>query len=137
MGICDGNLPAVYRRFNGGQANRLLADRQAVETQAAELATESNAGAPTVVVGAGPGGLTAAYELSKHGLPAVVYEMDDIVGGISRTAVYEGYRFDIGGHRFFTKVPYVQELWQELLGDELLTRPRLSRIFSNTPSQPP
>jgi len=81
-----------------------------------------------VVVGAGPAGLTAAYELSKLGRHAVVLERDELVGGISRTVEYQGYRFDIGGHRFFTKVPYVQELWEELLGEDFLLRPRLSRI---------
>jgi protoporphyrinogen oxidase len=83
----------------------------------------------TVVVGAGPGGLAAAWELSRLGLPAVVFERDDIVGGISRTVTWQGYRFDIGGHRFFTKVSRVQEMWREILGDDLLERDRLSRIY--------
>ena len=53
-----------------------------------------------------------------------------MVGGISRTAEREGWRFDIGGHRFFTKVPEVEALWHELLPDEdFLLRPRMSRIF--------
>ena len=65
----------------------------------------------TVIIGAGPAGLTAAWELARHGHGAVVYEQDDLVGGISRTCEYNGYRFDIGGHRFFTKVSLVQELW--------------------------
>lgn len=82
-----------------------------------------------VVIGAGPAGLTAAYELVKHGRSAVVFEADYMVGGISRTCEYKGYRFDIGGHRFFTKVPYVRELWDEILGDEFLVRPRQSRIY--------
>ncbi|MEL7052662.1 MAG: FAD-dependent oxidoreductase, partial [Cyanobacteria bacterium J06588_5] len=56
----------------------------------------------TVVMGAGPAGLTAAYELAKNGEKAVVIEQADKVGGISRTETYRGYRFDIGGHRFFT-----------------------------------
>ena len=81
-----------------------------------------------VIIGAGPAGLTAAYELSKYGIKSVILEADDIVGGISRTADYKGYRFDIGGHRFFTKVPYVRQLWQEILPDDFLIRPRLSRI---------
>ena len=85
----------------------------------------------TAVIGAGPAGLTAAYELTKLGLPAVVLEQDDIVGGIARTESYKGYHFDIGGHRFFTKVPLIQEMWEEILGEEFLVRPRLSRIFYN------
>jgi protoporphyrinogen oxidase len=82
-----------------------------------------------VIMGGGPGGLTAAYELSKLGVPAVVFEQDDVVGGISRTATYKGYRFDIGGHRFFTKVKRVEEMWHEIIADDMLRRPRLSRIY--------
>ena len=82
-----------------------------------------------VIIGAGPAGLTAAWELEKLGRTAVLYEADDIVGGISRTCEYKGYRFDIGGHRFFTKVDIVNELWDEILTEDFLIRPRLSRIF--------
>ena len=91
--------------------------------------TESVSKDAVVIIGAGPAGLTAAYELSKFGRTALILEQDQIVGGISRTCEHAGYRFDIGGHRFFTKVDYVRELWHELLGDELITRPRLSRIY--------
>ena len=84
-----------------------------------------------VILGAGPAGLTAAYELAKAGVNSTVLEGDNTVGGLARTAVYKGYRFDIGGHRFFTKVTPVEELWIEILGDDLLTRPRLSRIYYN------
>ncbi|HET6811142.1 MAG TPA: NAD(P)/FAD-dependent oxidoreductase [Acidimicrobiales bacterium] len=85
---------------------------------------------PVVVIGAGPAGLTAAYQLGKQGRRAVVLEADDIVGGISRTPERDGWRFDIGGHRFFTKVRPVEELWHEILPDEdFLLRPRMSRIF--------
>jgi protoporphyrinogen oxidase len=84
-----------------------------------------------VIIGAGPAGLTAAYELSKLGIPAIVLEQDDVVGGLSRTASYKGYCFDIGGHRFFTKVDFVQSLWEEVLGEDFLVRPRLSRIYYN------
>ena len=82
-----------------------------------------------VVAGAGPAGLTAAYDASKRGLDPLVFEKSHTVGGISRTETYKGYGFDMGGHRFFTKSPEVQQVWQELLGGEFLTRPRLSRIF--------
>jgi protoporphyrinogen oxidase len=88
----------------------------------------SNAERPVLVVGAGPAGLTAAHELAERGIRAVVYERDDQVGGLARTVTYEGYRFDIGGHRFFTKVEAVQRLWEDVLGEDLLVRPRLSRI---------
>jgi len=83
-----------------------------------------------VVIGAGPAGLTAAYQLTKAGRPALVLEADDVVGGISRTVERDGWRFDIGGHRFFTKVQPVEDLWHEILppGDFLM-RPRLSRIY--------
>ena len=84
-----------------------------------------------VIIGAGPAGLTAAYELSKRGVTASVLEGSDQVGGLSRTANYRGYRFDIGGHRFFSKVPLINELWREMLSEEFLLRPRLSRIYYN------
>ncbi len=85
---------------------------------------------PVLVIGAGPAGLTAAYELVKRGDPVIVAEADTVVGGISRTVERDGWRFDIGGHRFFTKVRPVEELWHEILPDEdFLLRPRMSRIF--------
>ena len=84
---------------------------------------------PTVVVGAGPAGLTAALELGRLGHKGVVFEADDVVGGISRSVVFQGCRMDIGGHRFFTKVPEVEDLWKEILDGDLLVRPRLSRIY--------
>src|SRR5947207_9612602 len=83
-----------------------------------------------VVIGAGPAGLTAAYELGKKDQSVTVLEADTVVGGISRTAERDGWRFDIGGHRFFTKVPQVEALWHEILPDEdFLIRPRMSRIY--------
>ena len=85
---------------------------------------------PVAVIGAGPAGLTTAYQLGKAGRPAVVLEASDTVGGISRTVERDGWRFDIGGHRFFTKVPEVEALWHEILPDEeFLLRPRMSRIY--------
>lgn len=93
---------------------------------------------PTVaIIGAGPAGLTAAYLLSREGASVTVLEADpELVGGISRTVEYKcpaaggkGFRFDIGGHRFFSKSKEVEELWTELLGDDMLVRPRSSRIL--------
>ncbi|MGE3620807.1 MAG: NAD(P)/FAD-dependent oxidoreductase [Acidimicrobiia bacterium] len=81
------------------------------------------------MIGAGPAGLTAAYELARRGVTSTVLEADAVVGGISRTVERDGWRFDIGGHRFFTKVPEVEALWHEILPDELMTRPRSSRIY--------
>ena len=87
---------------------------------------------PVVIIGGGPAGLTAAYELSKAERPSVVLEKDTAAGGISRTATYKGYRFDIGGHRFFTKVRAVEEMWREVLTNgDFLRRQRLSRIYFN------
>ncbi|MBY6243532.1 NAD(P)/FAD-dependent oxidoreductase [Methylosinus sp. Sm6] len=84
----------------------------------------------TVVIGAGPAGLTAAYTLAKHGRDVLVLEQDETyVGGISRTASYKGFLFDIGGHRFFSKSKEIVDLWNELLPDDFLDRPRLSRIY--------
>ena len=82
------------------------------------------------VVGAGPAGLTAAYCLSKHGMPVLVIEKDPVyVGGISRTVRYKDFMFDVGGHRFFSKSKEVVDLWREILPDDFIERPRLSRIF--------
>lgn len=84
---------------------------------------------PVIIIGGGPAGLTAGYELMKNGRKSVVIEKADKVGGISRTETYKGYRFDIGGHRFFTKVGEVQAIWKEILGDDFIQTPRLSRIY--------
>jgi protoporphyrinogen oxidase len=82
------------------------------------------------VIGAGPAGLTAAYLLSKNGIDVVVLEADPVyVGGISRTVTYKGFHFDIGGHRFFSKSKAVEDLWTEILPDDMLHRARSSRIF--------
>jgi protoporphyrinogen oxidase len=84
----------------------------------------------TVVIGAGPAGLTAAYLLSKEKVPVTVLEADRrYVGGIARTVDYKGYLFDIGGHRFFSKSQEVEDLWTELLPNDMLVRPRSSRIY--------
>jgi protoporphyrinogen oxidase len=86
---------------------------------------------PTVaIIGAGPAGLTAAYLLSKEQVPVTVLEADPTyVGGISRTARYKGFHFDIGGHRFFSKSKEVEDLWTEILPNDMLDRPRSSRIY--------
>src|SRR5947209_14716624 len=83
---------------------------------------------PVVALGGGPAGLTAGYLLAKRGKPVIVLESTDQVGGIARTDVREGYRFDLGGHRFFIKVKEVDELWHEILFDEFRKRHRQSRI---------
>src|SRR3981081_1359851 len=82
------------------------------------------------IIGAGPAGLTAAYLLSKNKVDVTVLEADPVyVGGISRTATYKGFHFDIGGHRFFSKSKAVEDLWTEILPNDMLHRPRSSRIF--------
>jgi protoporphyrinogen oxidase len=86
---------------------------------------------PVVIIGAGPAGLTAAYELARRGIRTVVFERSDTVGGIARTERYRDYYFDIGGHRFFTKIERINQLWQEMMGDEFIKVPRMSRIFYN------
>jgi protoporphyrinogen oxidase len=81
-----------------------------------------------VIAGAGPAGLTAAYLLAGAGHQVTVLEAGNQVGGLARTVEYKGFRFDIGGHRFFTQIPAVEALWEELLGDQMIDVPRLSRI---------
>jgi len=94
-----------------------------------ELGTQ-NGRQHVVIIGAGPAGLTASYELMKHEIPTTVIEKDSTyVGGLARTVEHKGYRFDIGGHRFFSKNQEVEDLWTEILGPEMLTRGRLSRIY--------
>jgi protoporphyrinogen oxidase len=84
------------------------------------------------IIGAGPAGLTAAYLLAKRGVAVIVLESDPrYVGGLSRTVQYKGFHFDIGGHRFFSKSKRVEDFWTEILPDDMLERPRSSRIFYN------
>ncbi len=82
-----------------------------------------------IVIGGGPAGLTAAYELAKFNLHPQVFEKQSLVGGLARTESYKGFHFDLGGHRFFTKAKEVQQMWKEVLHDDFIRRPRLSRIY--------
>jgi len=82
-----------------------------------------------VIIGAGPAGLAAGIKLVKAGKKVLIVEKESHVGGISKTIEYKGYRFDLGGHRFFTKSKEVNDLWNETLGKDFITRPRLSRIY--------
>ncbi len=82
-----------------------------------------------IILGAGPAGLSAGYALAKEGYEVILIEKEAQVGGISKTVEEKGYRFDLGGHRFFTKIEEVEELWNEVLKEEFLLRPRLSRIY--------
>ena len=84
-----------------------------------------------VIIGGGPAGLTAAYELGKTNVHCVVLEKDLVLGGLARTVCYKGYLFDIGGHRFFTKVKAAEQMWNEVLGDDFVRCRRLSRIYYN------
>jgi protoporphyrinogen oxidase len=84
-----------------------------------------------LIIGAGPTGLTAAYELARRGIRVMVVERADKVGGLACTESYQGFRFDMGGHRFFTKSQAVHAIWKDMLGAQLLLRPRLSRIYYN------
>jgi predicted dehydrogenase/protoporphyrinogen oxidase len=83
----------------------------------------------TAVLGGGPAGLTAAYVLAHRGARGAVFEAEGGVGGLAKTIEFNGFRFDLGGHRFFTKLEPIKRLWEEIMGDDFLTRPRLSRIY--------
>jgi protoporphyrinogen oxidase len=83
---------------------------------------------PVIIMGAGPAGLTAAHECIKGGIQPIVLERADKVGGIARTETYKGYYFDIGGHRFFTKIPEINQVWHAMLGEDFLRVRRMSRI---------
>ena len=103
------------------------------------MSTDSNSGFTSLssdsrvgIIGGGPAGLTAAYLLAQSKTDLTLFEGSSDFGGISRTVEENGWRFDIGGHRFFTKVERVEEFWNEILGpDDFLLRPRMSRIFYN------
>ncbi len=94
------------------------------------MSSESDRKHRVVIIGAGPAGLTAGYELARHGYQAEVLEADSrYVGGLSRTVEYHGFRFDIGGHRFFSKNREIEALWTELLGPRMRECGRLSRVY--------
>lgn len=92
-----------------------------------------------VIIGAGPAGLTAAYELSKFPdrFKVIVLEESDLLGGISKTIQHNGNRMDIGPHHLFTKVAQVKSWWEEMMPPDdnscdesvLLTKNRFTRIF--------
>jgi protoporphyrinogen oxidase len=90
---------------------------------------QQNSEKRVIIIGAGPAGLTAAYELARLNLHPIIVEKGDKVGGLARTESYKGFFFDMGGHRFFTKAPDVKRMWHEILGKDFLHRPRLSRIY--------
>jgi len=83
----------------------------------------------TLIIGAGPAGLAAGYHLARRNLNPIVIEKDSQAGGLSKTLEYKGYRFDIGGHRFFTDNKEVERLWFEVLGNAFIKKHRLSRIY--------
>src|SRR5215208_3484082 len=136
MGCYRGNsrVRALTQRIDGylltdadaGPYPRPDAEMTPTPTQTPFTATRDR---PVLVLGAGPAGLTAGYLLAKARVPVVVVEAEDQGGGIAKTAVREGYRFDLGGHRFFTKVKEVDDLWHEIMREEFLERPRMSRIY--------
>lgn len=95
----------------------------------ATVTSDGRATIGTAVLGGGPAGLTAGYVLALRGEPGVVFEADGTVGGIAKTVEFNGYRFDLGGHRFFTKLGPIERLWEDVMDGEFLTRPRLSRIY--------
>ena len=91
---------------------------------------ESKKNLSVVIIGAGPAGLSAAYELAAHNVKSIVLEKDyKYVGGLARTMNYKGFRFDIGGHRFFSKNKEIEDLWIKILGKDFLVKKRLSRIY--------
>ena len=114
---------ALQLRVEEARANRLDAREATSDGEERSLGT--------AILGGGPAGLTAAYMLGRRGRPGAVFEADGTVGGIAKTIEFNGYRFDLGGHRFFTKLGPIQRLWEEMLDGDFLTRPRLSRIYYN------
>src|SRR5262245_35146755 len=127
MGASTGDFGTVASHVRRAEGERYVTEH---ETSTAAPSAPGEGAGSIVIVGAGPAGLTAAQELAKAGVTSTVLEADDVVGGISRTVQRDGWRFDIGGHRFFTKVQRVDDFWHEILeDDEFMLRPRSSRIY--------
>ena len=94
------------------------------------MANETNySDVSVLIVGAGPAGLASVYELVKQRVQPIILEKNDKVGGIARTETYKDYYFDIGGHRFFTKIDRVNRLWHKMLGEDFQKVSRMSRIY--------
>src|SRR5437764_2429755 len=130
--LAKGGAPVALHEREPAELDEALRDRiQTVSPRDEPDDVGAAESLGTAVLGAGPAGLTAAYVLARRGRPATVFEADGTVGGIAKTIEFNGYRFDLGGHRFFTKLQPVQRLWEEMLGSEFLRRPRLSRIYYN------
>jgi len=104
---------------------------QALRPGVRPMVSENPESIGVAVLGGGPAGLTAAWTLARRGKRGMVFEAEGTVGGIAKTVEFEGFRFDLGGHRFFTKLRQIERLWEEMLGADFLTRPRLSRIYYN------
>ena len=131
--LAEGGMPTVLRYFAASQLDDELQGRLEIfklDEPAVPMSRPAGGeGIGTAILGAGPAGLTAAYILGRRGRPGAVFEADGTVGGIAKTIEFNGFRFDLGGHRFFTKLKPVERLWEEMLGEDFLTRPRLSRIY--------
>jgi protoporphyrinogen oxidase/predicted dehydrogenase len=122
--LSDGVVPTLERELHG-KIETLKTDSDSTPPRA-----EGNGDSiGTAILGGGPAGLTAAYILARRGRPGMVFEADGTVGGIAKTIEFNGFRFDLGGHRFFTKVQPVKRLWEDMLGEEFRETPRLSRIY--------
>ncbi len=104
-------------------------DEELRELAASQHHAAGDANIGTAILGGGPAGLTAAHVLALRDKPGTVFEADGSVGGIAKTVEFNGYRFDLGGHRFFTKLKPIERLWESMMGEEMLVRPRLSRIY--------
>jgi protoporphyrinogen oxidase/predicted dehydrogenase len=130
--FAQGGIPVVvHEEVSTPLDEELYARIDTVRSDSAPSAPKDGETIGTAILGGGPAGLTAAYILGRRGRPGAVFEADGTVGGIAKTIEFNGYRFDLGGHRFFTKVQPIERLWKEMLGDEFLKRPRLSRIYYN------